>query len=159
MEISFKHHCAAVFPHPSLLLTRSRLPPHPFLRSACLIYATRCPVHGETFSPRQILELENNLTANLMAYHRGCRPSLESIMAGLILSLLPHGSALGSVATSDFDPARMIGVAYGQARELGHTLLVDRLIDTLETGMPIQFIAEALDSARIHLCVMARTVW
>ncbi|WOO85381.1 Glucose transport transcription regulator RGT1 [Vanrija pseudolonga] len=154
----FKHHITTVFPFPSFLLTRSRLPSHPFLRSACLTYATRCSTHAATFSGVQIRELEANLTQNLMAYHRGCRPSLESIMAGVILSLLPHGPLEGS-STTDFDPARMIGMAYGQIRELGYSVFVARLVDSIESGTPFELIAEAVDNARLHLSVMTRAMW
>lgn len=93
-----------------------------------------------------------------MAFHRGCPPSLESVYAALILSLLPPGND-SSTVMSDFDPARMVGMAYGQIRELGHSVFIERLVDSLATGTPLPHLKDSLDKARLHFCIMARVSW
>ncbi|RSH95590.1 hypothetical protein EHS25_000682 [Saitozyma podzolica] len=155
----FKHYITAILPYRPLLTTRSRLPTHPFLRSACLFSASRCAPQVTLFTPTQIRNLEKNLCQNLLAYQRGCRPSLESVFAGLVLSLLPYGQLAGEVSSSDFDPARMVGMSYGQIRELGHSVFIERMVDMLESDMAVEHITEALDNARLQLCIMARTTW
>lgn len=105
----------------------------------------------------QVRQLEVNLSQNLMAYHRGCRPSLESVFAGLIVSLLPHGQS--DDGPSDFDPARMVGMSYGQLRELGHSVYIQRVVDTLRSGIGLSHIQQLLDDARLHFCIMTRVSW
>lgn len=136
---------------------RSRLPTHPFLRSACLIYVSRCVPDMTFFGLHTITGLEAIVADNLMAYLRGCRASLEGIMAAYILSLIPHEVTGKNLL--DWDPARMIGQAYGQTREMGHTLSSDRLLDTLASGTPLHLLQETLDAARLYMIVMARIVW
>ena len=109
-------------------------------------------------SDDQVRRLEQNVALNLMAFHRGCPPSLESVYAALILSLLPPGDD-SSTLMSDFDPARMVGMAYGQIRELGHSVFVERLVDTLGAGTPLAHLNDSLDKARLHFCIMARVSW
>lgn len=94
-----------------------------------------------------------------MAYQRGCRPSLESILAGLVLSFLSYGHLEGHAVTSDFDPARMVGMAYGQMRELGHSVFIERVVDLLESEVDPEEMAETLQNARLHFCIMTRVSW
>jgi hypothetical protein len=155
----FKYHFTAIFPHPRFLLVRSLLPQHPFLRSACLFFVSRCPSHVPVFTAAQIQNLEANLVDNLNAYHRGCRPSAESTLAALILSYLPPGSSDGLLSLSDVDPARMIGLAFGQMREMGHSLSLSRLLKSLESGIALRHLTDQLDDARLYLGVMTRQVW
>lgn len=93
-----------------------------------------------------------------MAFHRGCPPSLESVYAALILSLLPPGNDPLTVM-SDFDPARMVGMAYGQIREMGHSVFMERLVTSLEEKTPLAYLKDSLDKARLHFCIMARVSW
>lgn len=93
---------------------------------------------------------------NLDAYHRGCRPSLEGIMAAFVLSFLPPGSAADSV---DLDPTRMVGLAYAQVRELGQSVYMDRLLALLESGMPICHLEQQLHDARMFMSVINRSAW
>jgi len=109
-------------------------------------------------SEDQVRRLEQNVALNLMAFHRGCPPSLESAYAALILSLLPPGDDNFNIM-SDFDPARMVGMAYGQIREMGHSVFVERLVDSLGAGTPLAHLNDSLDKARLHFCIMARVSW
>jgi hypothetical protein len=59
----------------------------------------------------------------------------------------------------DFDPARMAGMVYGQVRELGHSVFMARLVDMLESDLPLKYLGDALDSARLHFCIMTRVSW
>jgi hypothetical protein len=106
----------------------------------------------------QVRQLENYVALNLMAFHRGCPPSLESVYAALILSILPPGNDNFTVV-SDFDPARMVGMAYGQIREMGHSVFIERLVDSLAAGTPLTHLKDSLDKARLHFCIMARVSW
>lgn len=157
-DFRFKHNIAGILPYPTLLNTRSKLPKHPYLRSACLLFGARCFHDAPMLSPTQIRQLEVNLSQNLLAYHRGCRPSLESVFAGLIISFLPHGQGDGA-GPSDFDPARMVGMSYGQLRELGHSVFIERVVDTLRGGARVEDMQQMLDDARLHFCIMTRVSW
>lgn len=160
----FKYHFAAIHPNPKLLVVRSPLPSQPFLLSAALYYTTRCAGHVSFFTPAQIQHLEAYLFANLNAYHRGCRPSLEGIMAAFILSFLPPGTphetaAHESLGQADVDPARMIGLAYAQTRELGQSIFIERLLQSLEKGIPVRFLEQPINDARLFMSVINRSAW
>jgi hypothetical protein len=140
------------------------LPSQPFLLSAALYYTTRCAGHVSFFTPAQIQHLEAYLFANLNAYHRGCRPSLEGIMAAFILSFLPPGTphetaAHESLGQADVDPARMIGLAYAQTRELGQSIFIERLLQSLEKGIPVRFLEQPINDARLFMSVINRSAW
>ncbi|WVW80730.1 hypothetical protein I302_102716 [Kwoniella bestiolae CBS 10118] len=154
----FKHHFAAVFPHPHFLRVRSKLPSHPFLRSACLFYTTRCSSHISIFNPAQVRRLETNLIDNINAYHYGCPPSFEGVMAAYILSLIPHDWTENSTGQPELEPTRTAGLAYGQAREIG-SVNFERLLQTLRSGMPLKLIEDRVNQARLHLGVITRHLW
>lgn len=79
-------------------------------------------------------------------------------MSGLLLSYLPFGEA-DSGQIADLDPPRMVGMAYGQMRELGHSVFFARLVDSLENGEDPATLKSAIEEARLHMCVLTRCTW
>ncbi|RSH92460.1 hypothetical protein EHS25_008876 [Saitozyma podzolica] len=73
--------------------------------------------------------------------------------------LPPPGSSDGLLSLSDVDPARMIGLAFGQMREMAHSLSLSRLLKSLESGIALRHLTDQLDDARLYLGVMTRQVW
>jgi len=77
-------------------------------------------------------------------------------MAAFVLSHLPPGSA---DETSQLDASRMIGLAYAQVRELGQSVFLDRLLSSLEAGVPIEHLEQQLSDARMFMSVINRSAW
>lgn len=146
-----------MFPHPTLLNVESSFPTHPFLLSACLYYVIRCDISVAVFTPEQIRHIETFLFQNLNAYHRGCRPSNEGILASFILSFLPV--SILTTEGSELDPMRMVGLAYSQIREMGQSVYLDRLVNFVDSGVPIGHLEKQLNDARMFMGVINRSAW
>jgi hypothetical protein len=53
----------------------------------------------------------------------------------------------------------MIGLAYAQVRELGQSVFLDRLLSSLEAGVPIEHLEQQLSDARMFMSVINRSAW
>lgn len=124
-----------------------------------MYYLARCSIHLSPFSDEQVRLLERLLDDNLNAYQHGCHPSTQGILASYVLSLLPSQPYASRKLELDYDPARQIGNAHGQTRELGHGMILQRLYDDLASGMPCQMVQPDLENARLYMAVATRVNW
>lgn len=111
------------------------------------------------FTSNQVQRLEDLVHANIIAYNQGCRPSLEGIVAAFVMSLLPSNTSPAPNPSLDLDAFRMIGLAYGQVREIGQTVFIGRLLRNLQSGIPLCHVEQQLSDARWFMSVINRSAW
>jgi len=59
----------------------------------------------------------------------------------------------------DLDAFRMIGLAYTQVREFGQSVIIERLIRALQSGIHPKHLEQQLNEARMFMSVINRSAW